>query len=377
MRSHGTGVALARADVSPSIGERRPSSIRLGAAAPEHDAAMRWNWALVCLSETITLAVLFSTGGLWCYRTCSIANPLRQALDAYSNGDWKGAAQLADRGRKGVGTEDTASRLLARALVRAGHDYSALAAYQEFGRSAMLPDDLCLLGIALIRTGDREGGLDVWAKARSREPNHPEILFELTLAHFAGERLFEAAERARAVASCRGWRDRAYVLLGAIQLTRNDPAGAIVAWQRVPEREHTAATGEKTVNSLVSRREVARALLQAQRPAEALNELKRAFAAAADIECFWLLSRAYLQEGAATEALAAQEKAGSFRRENPLVPEPSPLVGSRRCAKCHVAIYSSQQRSRHAQTFSTRHEARRSVLAALILCRSRPAGSHA
>ncbi len=70
-----------------------------------------------------------------------------------------------------------------------------------------------------------------------------------------------------------------------------------------------------------------------------------------DQEAFWMLSRAFLQEGAKGDAQAACEKAGSFRDDNPLVAEPAPYVGSERCVRCHSAIYHAQQGSRHARTF--------------------------
>jgi hypothetical protein len=51
------------------------------------------------------------------------------------------------------------------------------------------------------------------------------------------------------------------------------------------------------------------------------------------------------------EALAAWKRAGSFRDENPLVPEPARFVGSDACAPCHRATFHVQQSSRHARTF--------------------------
>ena len=102
---------------------------------------------------------------------------------------------------------------------------------------------------------------------------------------------------------------------------------------------------------IVPPKEVARALLQARRPEEARRVLQTVLTVASDPEAFWLLSRAYLQAGAQTEALAAWEKAGSFREDNPLVPEPAPFVGSAACGRCHSATYHAQQGSRHARTF--------------------------
>jgi hypothetical protein len=213
----------------------------------------------------------------------------------------------------------------------------------------MEPDDLCLLGNALVRSGNRAGGQDIWAQLRYREPNYAETLFELTLVFLASDRFSDAADSARALNFCLGWEDRAHVLLGTIQLSHTDPAGAMVAWRRALDRK--AAKQQDHAIPIISRKTLARAPLQAGRPGEARNELTKAFAGRPDPELFWLLSRAHLQEGATTKALAAQEEAGVFHDEYPLLPEPAPFVGSRFCARCHAGIFHAQRRSRHARTF--------------------------
>ena len=74
-------------------------------------------------------------------------------------------------------------------------------------------------------------------------------------------------------------------------------------------------------------------------------------AAALDPEAEWLLSRAWLQEGNLKEAGAALERAGTYRAENPLVPEPSPYVGAASCVSCHREESRDHEKSRHARTF--------------------------
>ena len=46
------------------------------------------------------------------------------------------------------------------------------------------------------------------------------------------------------------------------------------------------------------------------------------------------------------------QRAGSYRDEWPLEPEPAPHVGAARCGSCHVSIYRSVLASHHATTFS-------------------------
>ena len=296
----------------------------------------------------IALATLLAVGGLWWARAWLSADPIERGLAAYRRGDWEMAAGMA-RARLKVDSRDVvALRLLARASVRSGRDTSAMAVYRRLGPEAMLADDLCLLGIALTRGGNRRG-LEVWAQALSTDPNHAETLFELTRACAADDQLSRATETGQRLASRPGWKSRAESLLGTIQLARNDPAGAITYWQRA--LEHEAAEQGGAFKPVALRKKLARALLQTRRPAEARRQLQVVLSAEPDPEGFWLLSRAYLQEGAQAEALAAWEKAGSFRDENPLVPEPSPFIGSAGCALCHTAIFQAQQGSRHARTF--------------------------
>jgi len=297
----------------------------------------------------IGLATLLAMGGLcWVWVRPSV-DQVKRGLDAYARGDWETAAGLARARLRASGDDVAALRLLARASVRLGRDSSATAIYQRLGPRAMLADDLYLLGIALARDGNSQGGLEVWEQARSAAPNHAETLFELTRAYSAGDQLIEATETGRRLAMCPGWENRAEVLLGTILLARNDPAGAVACWQRVLEYEAGDQGGAS--RSIMPRKELARALLQTRRPDEARRQLQTVLTAGPDPEAFWLLSRAYLQDGAQTEALAAWENAGSFRDDNPLVPEPAPFVGSAGCALCHPATSHAQQRSRHARTF--------------------------
>jgi len=294
------------------------------------------------------VATLLAMGGLYWLWVRPSAKLVARGLDAYARGDWEAAAGLARARLKVAGDDVAALRLLARASVRLGRDSSAMSIYRRLGPQAMLADDLCLLGIALTRTGN-DRGLEVWEQARSSDPNHAETLFELTRAYVAGDRFTDAAETGRRLGSCPGWKARAESLLGTIQLARNDPAGAVAYWQLA--LEHQAADQGSVSTPVVPPKELVRALLQARRPAEARRQLQIVLTTRRDPEAFWLLSRAYLQEGAQTEALAAWEKAGSFRDDNPLITEPAPFVGSAGCALCHPAISHAQYRSRHARTF--------------------------
>ena len=241
---------------------------------------------------------------------------------------------------KKAGDDADALRLLARASVRLGRDESALAVFGRLGPAAMTPDDKCLLGIALTRTGNARG-VEVWEQVLAEQPNHAETLFVLTETYYRRDRLDAAAMTGRRLARLRGWEGRAEALLGAIELAQNDPEAALRSWRGILGGKQVEK--EAGPPPIVPPMDVARALLQTHQPRKARSYLETALASKPEPEGFWLLSRAFLQEGTKDEALGALEKSGSFRDENPLAPEPSPYVGSNRCAVCHSAIFQSQQ----------------------------------
>ncbi len=70
-----------------------------------------------------------------------------------------------------------------------------------------------------------------------------------------------------------------------------------------------------------------------------------------DREAYWLLSRAYLQQGHIKEAGDALARSGSYGAENRLMPEPSPYVGSATCASCHAPEDRTYRSTRHARSF--------------------------
>jgi tetratricopeptide (TPR) repeat protein len=296
----------------------------------------------------IAAVAALTAGGIWLARGLLVSDPLKRGWRAYSEGDWERALEFARERLRASSDDTTALRLLARASIRLGRDSSGMAVYSRIGSDSMAAEDLCLLGIALTRNGNKRA-LEVWEQARAAEPNHAETLFELTRAYSKNDRFDDAVKSARKLAECPGWEGQAEALLGAIALARDNPDDAITFWQKALERK--ASEKGATHTPTVPLKELARALLQMRQPKVARRYLQTASQSETDTELFWLLSRAYLQEGSKSEALAANEKSGSFRTDNPLVPEPSPLSGASRCAECHSAIFQAQQRSRHAHTF--------------------------
>jgi tetratricopeptide (TPR) repeat protein len=298
---------------------------------------------------TIILAILLAAGGLaWAWMWPS-DDLLKRGWVAYAKGDWVAAARLA-RGRlKMADSNPTALRLLARATAHLGRDGAAVALYERLGKESMAAEDFYLLGVAMARAGDAEGSLKVLEQARRTDPLHARTLYVLTRAYSAGGQLEKALETCTLLASCAEWEAHAEALLGTMLLERNNPAGAITHWQRALESPVVEQGGIPT--PIVPRKDLARALLQTGQPALARRHLQLVLAAGPDPEASWLSSRAYLQEGLRSEAVAAWEKAGSYRDENPLVTEPASFVGSAACGKCHPSTFHAQQASRHARTF--------------------------
>jgi tetratricopeptide (TPR) repeat protein len=295
------------------------------------------------------LAALSVAISLWYARARSSADTIARGLAAYSNGDWEEAARLARDRLKTAGDDPSGLRLMARASVQLGRDESAMSLFHRLGSKAMSAEDYYLLGVALTRSGNNGGGLEVWELARAADPNHTDTLLALTGAYLASDRLAAAAAAGQTLLTKPGWEARAKRLLGAIQFESNDPIGAIAFWQRSLELDETA--NGSSSSTLLLRKELARALLQAQRPADARDQLKIVLAQAPNPEIYWLLSRTYLQEGATSDALADWAQSGSFRDDNPLLAEPARFVGSAACAECHRTIHTAQQSSRHARSF--------------------------
>src|SRR5262245_52230526 len=131
------------------------------------------------LLATFALVMILAVAaiGWFCIRPAE--SPLERGHRAYARGDWSTALGLARTRLKSKADDPSALRLLARSMVRLGRDSSAMAVYHRLGPQAMLPDDLCLLGIALTRTGNGRG-VELWEQSLAADPTHAETLFELT-----------------------------------------------------------------------------------------------------------------------------------------------------------------------------------------------------
>ena len=334
------------------------------------ERANRGRWPVSTMLVLGLAALLSSASFLW-VRSRRPTNSLSSGLDAYARGDWVTASDWARERLKQASDDREALRLLARSSIRLGRDSSALSLYERLGPSSMLIDDLYLLGTALARAGNTKGSVEVWEQVLKADPDHPETLHEMIKMHLQASRFHAAAAAADRLARHPDWRNRADALMGRIELNRDNPAKAAQLWQQVLTHE-PAVPGNASV-PLVSRKDLARALLRTRRSAEARTQLETILATEPDAEASWLMSRAFLQEGALPAAVAAYKEAGSFAEENPTVPDPSPFAGAESCAPCHSEKYQAQQSSRHAKTFH--HISERPVLELPVASLPDPADS--
>ena len=299
-------------------------------------------WGCAC-------TLLATAGWFWWNSLRRAADPLRPGLDAYARGDWETAAKVARERIKEFNDDLAAVQLLARASVRMGRDSSALSLFNRLGPDFMTADDFYLLGVAVSRTGNPKGSVEVWEQGLKTNPDHPETLHALIPVYLEDDLFQAAAEAAARLAKHPQWRDRAQTALREIQLARGDPAAATGF---SPESSSSQrAESADTTGPLVTPKSLARVLLAAGRPAEARHQLQTVLAHAPDPEASWLRSRAFLQEGTMAEALAALKEAGSYADDNPTLPDPAPFVGAASCAECHAEKFQAQQGSRHARTF--------------------------
>ena len=194
----------------------------------------------------------------------------------------------------------------------------------------------------------------MWQKGATLAPEHPELLDQLSRLAIRLKWLDMANDAASRLAQLPGWRARALLVRGEVQGLLENPEKAIDALREGLTIDPEAKGAALTVAQY--RLLLARNLLKLGRTDDAIGALEQAPLALSakqglDPEADWLLSRAYLRKGRVVDALAALRRAGSYRDENPLLPEPSPYVGSVGCVTCHSKASQEHIHSRHARTF--------------------------
>ena len=306
---------------------------------------------MACRSALGVVLVLLpaAAGWFWWNSLRRAADPLRPGLDAYARGDWDTAAKVARERIKEFSDDLAAVQLLARTSVRMGRDSSALSLFSRLGPDFMTADDFYLLGIAVSRTGNPKGGVEVWEQGLRANPDHPEILDALIQVYLKNDLLQAATEAAGRLAKQPRWQDRAQTALRQIQLARGDPAAAAGL---LPESSRSReAESADTAGSLVTPKNLARVLLAARQPAEARKQLQTLPAQGLDPEASWLRSPRVSPGRNDDRGTGGPERGWFLRRRRSGPPRPGPVRRRGKLREVPCGKVPAQQRSRHARTF--------------------------
>ncbi len=278
------------------------------------------------------------------------------AATVYQAGRWERAADLARRALKSAPDDRELLRIYARASARLERDQVAATVYRErIGNTNLDAEDSFLVGLLYARAGKLLEAWQIWDKAIKKDSDRPELLDNYARLSGRLQRLDEAAEAARRLARLPGSQARGLFILADIEQLLGNPKGASDALRVGLEQDPIAKDAFFPLSHY--RRLMGRALLQLGKPGESLAPLEQVTSAAPSPaseggpEAYWLLSRAYLQLGRKDDAILARGKAGSYREENPLMPEPGPYLGAAACAACHAKESQAHAATRHARTF--------------------------
>ncbi len=312
-------------------------------------------WAIGIAAVAIATALGMAT---WLFGLAS--DRLAEARLAYARGEWDRAAEEArQRLHDGPAADREALRLYARASIRRGRDEIGNAIYRDrLGPEAMEAEDYYLVGLSMARLGRTDTAMQLWEKGAAIEGRESAELLEALARQSLASNRPEAADRwARRLARLPGAGANAWLLSGEARDRLDDPPGAAEALERGLSLASAGATAIDPAGLARARRLLARCRLRLGQPAAAREALRPILtpgpspASADDREARWLSSRAALQEDRIDEATSEARQAGSYRHDNPLVPEPAPYVGSGRCVECHRAICESYAVTRHARSF--------------------------
>jgi hypothetical protein len=289
--------------------------------------------ALAALAILLAGVAWWSTG-----RLLRGEAPLVSARSAYDREAWEEAASRAREALRAAPSSTDAARLLARSSARLGRDDLALTLLGRFGPDDLEAEDHFLLARILARRDQPAAARAQLWKAHDKAPSHGEVLNDLIRGLAREDALAKAVELAVALRDVPGWGVRGGITLGVLRASQDDPAAAAAALEAAlnvgPGRED-ALVSVAAVRKLLARHRLA--LGQPDRARAALGTLD-------DSEARWLLARAALQEGKPCEDRPAPSR-------DPLAPEPSPYVGTARCAPCHAAIAREYRDSYHARTY--------------------------
>ena len=274
--------------------------------------------------------------------------PVARGRAAYGRGDWNTAARLAQERLRIAKDDDEALRLMARASARLGRFSEAGGIYARLRTRDLEAEDHYLLGLTLARAGQFDAAQKAWRSALSADPEHQETLLQMAQLAFDRGQMVEGTQAAQRLAHQPGREVSGDLLLGMFGAVDHDPEAATEALRRALQRDPQARLVPSVPFS--AQKLLARTLLQTGRSAEARELTQAVLAAGPDREASWLLSRAYLQEGAPRSPGRLWRRPRHTAPITRWSPNRLPTSARARCAECHRSIYQSLLASRHART---------------------------
>jgi predicted CXXCH cytochrome family protein len=287
--------------------------------------------------------------GWWSARSRAMTGRDSQASAAYRAGQWAVAADLARQTLEAHADDPPALRVLARASARLGRTAAATAIYKRLDPEDLEAEDHLVMGLLHQRQGRADAAARDWKNVFEAGQASPQTLEELARVYIQARLWDDAIAATERLSRLPGWEARGSMMLGTIRVELNNVPGAALSFQRALELD--PAEVEKSHGPKPLRKLIARTFLRAGRSDLARPLLRSILDREADAEAAWLESRFYLQKADKTRALAALKQAGSYRADNPLVPEPGLFVGEARCEKCHSKIFRDSLASRHTRTY--------------------------
>ncbi len=297
----------------------------------------------------LSLLALGLGAGAWWIGSRVFPDPVSRGVAAYKRGDWSEAVNQARERLLSSKDDPKALRLMARSAARVGRHPTAREFYARLSARDLEAEDYYLLGLGGSLTGEYLAAQEDLKQALALDPDHAESLYLLALVWYQKAQPSSALGAAIRLSRQPGWQARGDLVQGMSLAQDSDPRGAADKLQQALERDPTLRTLPSDPFS--THKLLARCLLQSGRPVEAKKTLSAILESGPDLEASWLLSRAFLQEGKKTEAVAALGAAENYRALHGLEPEPAPYVGEARCALCHRDIQQELLASRHATTY--------------------------
>ena len=267
-------------------------------------------------------------------------DPSARLESAARRADWAEVVSRADITLARHPSDPRARSLRARGLARLGRSPEARAAYLALGAEEMTGDDFAALSDLLAADGRPALAVLALESALRLEPAGASLRAAMTERRSAIRNDGEAAHLVDHLAAVPGGPALGALVVSLAALATGDSSRDPLV-DRLLTRDRESLRAIRSLGS--ARHLVARVLIEAGRPREALGLLNDAAP-----EARWLASRAHLQLGSIDEASAALASAEGFGADHSHEPDPALYVGARECRKCHPKEDAAEQSSRHA-----------------------------